>query len=246
MKKAMVVIKEQEILGKDFKVYGTADEPLFLAKDVAEWIGYSKSGNGSYSLSMMVKTIDPDEKLKATIFTSGQNREVLFLTERGVKQVVANSRKYKAIEHITDMDDILKSKNTPKQTNFELMLKQSLKTHLESGINFNVCPWNSKEECYLLYKDTLNFKTEVLFDNYRVDIYFKHFGLIVEYDEKHHDRQVKEDKIRELNLHRIYNNKNDNVGWEYNGSLLTIIRVSEGREFEGIIRIISHLMAVFI
>lgn len=36
------VLNEQEVLGKQFRVYGTAEEPLFLAKDVAEWIEHSK------------------------------------------------------------------------------------------------------------------------------------------------------------------------------------------------------------
>ena len=71
------IINEQEVLGKHFTVYGTADEPLFLAKDVAEWIEHSKS-------SIMIDTVDEDEKLRETIFTSGQNREVWFLTENGL------------------------------------------------------------------------------------------------------------------------------------------------------------------
>lgn len=37
------VLNEQEVLGKQFRVYGTAEEPLFLAKDVAEWIEYDTS-----------------------------------------------------------------------------------------------------------------------------------------------------------------------------------------------------------
>ena len=109
MKKAMMVIKEQEILGKDFKVYGTADEPLFLAKNVAEWIGYSKSGNGSYHLSMMVKTVDPDEKMKATILVGGQNREVLFLTEDGLYEVLMQSRMSIARQFKKEVKKILKS-----------------------------------------------------------------------------------------------------------------------------------------
>lgn len=36
------VLNEQEVLGKQFRVYGKAEKPLFLAKDVAEWIEYSK------------------------------------------------------------------------------------------------------------------------------------------------------------------------------------------------------------
>ena len=36
------VFEQREILGKDFKIYGTVENPLFLAKDVAEWIGHSQ------------------------------------------------------------------------------------------------------------------------------------------------------------------------------------------------------------
>lgn len=65
----------REVLGKKFRIYGTNENPLFLAKDVAEWIEHSKA-------SMMLKGIDKDEKLRETIFTSGQNREMWFLTKR--------------------------------------------------------------------------------------------------------------------------------------------------------------------
>lgn len=82
----ITIINEQEVLGKHFTVYGTADEPLFLAKDVAEWIEHSKP-------SIMIDTVDEDEKLRETIFTSGQNREVWFLTENGLYEVLMQSRK---------------------------------------------------------------------------------------------------------------------------------------------------------
>lgn len=42
-KKSTEIVKEQEVLGKNFRVYGTVESPLFLAKDVAEWIDYSKT-----------------------------------------------------------------------------------------------------------------------------------------------------------------------------------------------------------
>ncbi len=38
--KAYEIDCEQEVLGRGFKVYGTVEEPLFLVKDVAEWIDY--------------------------------------------------------------------------------------------------------------------------------------------------------------------------------------------------------------
>ena len=51
MKTELQVLSEQELLGKKFKIYGTYEEPLFLAKDVAEWIGHSQ-------VSKMLDTVD--------------------------------------------------------------------------------------------------------------------------------------------------------------------------------------------
>ena len=98
----LAIINEQEVLGKHFTVYGTADEPLFLAKDVAEWIEHSKP-------SIMIDTVDEDEKLRETIFTSGQNREVWFLTENGLYEVLMQSRKPLAKEFKKKVKEILKS-----------------------------------------------------------------------------------------------------------------------------------------
>lgn len=80
------VIKETNVLDKSFKIYGNTDNPLFLAQDVADWIEHSKA-------SVMLDTVDGDEKLKETIFTSGQNREMWFLTEDGLYEVLMQSRK---------------------------------------------------------------------------------------------------------------------------------------------------------
>lgn len=84
--KELNVFKEQEILGKHFRVFGTPNEPLFLAKDVAEWIEHSDT-------SKMVKKIDDEEKLMRTLFLSGQNRDVLMLTEDGLYEVLMQSNK---------------------------------------------------------------------------------------------------------------------------------------------------------
>lgn len=80
------IIKQQEVLGKDFKVYGDYENPLFLAKDVAEWIDNKQP-------TQMVEFIDGDEKLKCLLNTSGQNREMWFLTEDGLYEVLMQSRK---------------------------------------------------------------------------------------------------------------------------------------------------------
>lgn len=111
---AMVVIYEAEVLGKDFKVYGTKEptnfgtfeNPLFLAKEVAEWIDYSKSGNGSYNITQMLRSVDEDEKVFAP--TNNVSREQWFLTEDGVYEVLMQSRKPIAKEFKKKVKEILK------------------------------------------------------------------------------------------------------------------------------------------
>lgn len=36
--KNLEIINEQEVLGKKFRVYGTFEDPMFMAKEVADWI----------------------------------------------------------------------------------------------------------------------------------------------------------------------------------------------------------------
>ena len=69
---------------------------------MAEWIEHSKP-------SIMIDTVDEDEKLRETIFTSGQNREVWFLTENGLYEVLMQSRKPLAKEFKKKVKEILKS-----------------------------------------------------------------------------------------------------------------------------------------
>lgn len=87
------VLQKTTLLGKELTVYGSAENPLFLAKDVAEWIEYAKTSQDKYDVSRMVGTVDEDEKLVRTIFVSGQNRQVWMLTENGLYEVLMQSRK---------------------------------------------------------------------------------------------------------------------------------------------------------
>ncbi|MDA2382771.1 Bro-N domain-containing protein [Bacillus cereus] len=77
---------EQEVLGQPFKVYGTTEELLFLAQDVANWLDVKNA-------SQMLNVVDEDEKLIYTIYTSGQKREAWFLTEYGIYELLMVSRK---------------------------------------------------------------------------------------------------------------------------------------------------------
>lgn len=87
------VINEQEVLGKNFRMYGTVDSPLFLAKDVAEWIDYAKRSNGTYDTSKMLKNVDEEEKVANIVRTPGGPQEMWFLTEDGLYEVLMQSRK---------------------------------------------------------------------------------------------------------------------------------------------------------
>ena len=94
MSEAIKVIAEQNVLGKEFHIYGTIEEPLFMAKDVAKWIDYAKTGNGDYNVSMMLKSVDDDEKFTINNLDSeGRAHMQSFLTEDGLYEVLMQSRK---------------------------------------------------------------------------------------------------------------------------------------------------------
>lgn len=87
------VLQKTILLGKELTVYGSAENPLFLAKEVAEWIDYAKTSNGIYDTTNMLKSVDEEEKLIRTVFVAGQNRQVWLLTEDGLYEVFMQSRK---------------------------------------------------------------------------------------------------------------------------------------------------------
>ncbi len=75
-----------DILGKEIVFYGSWEEPLFLGRDVANWIDHNKP-------SEIVDAVDGDEKLKAIVSHSGQRREMWLLTEDGLYEYLMQSRK---------------------------------------------------------------------------------------------------------------------------------------------------------
>lgn len=76
------------VLNTRFNMYGTVDNPLFLAQDIAEMIEYSAD-----KVDQMITNVDDDEKLTDTIYRSGQKREMWFLTENGLYELLMQSRK---------------------------------------------------------------------------------------------------------------------------------------------------------
>lgn len=69
-------------------VYSSLDEPIFKASDVASMIEYS-DGNTWKMLGMC----EEDEKLNLPMVVAGQRRNVSFITETGLYNVLSQSRK---------------------------------------------------------------------------------------------------------------------------------------------------------
>lgn len=100
----MKIIDEREILGKQFRIFGDFENPLFLAKDVAEWIEYDAS-----SINKMLNNVDETEKVRKNVPTPGGNQEMWFLTEDGLYEVLMLSRKPIAKEFKKQIKEILKT-----------------------------------------------------------------------------------------------------------------------------------------
>lgn len=98
------VLSETELLGHKFTVYGTAENPLFLAKEVAEVLNYSESNSNK-----LTNLVESDEKVRNIITTPGGNQEVWFLTEDGLYEVLMQSRKPIAKEFKKGVKEILKA-----------------------------------------------------------------------------------------------------------------------------------------
>lgn len=106
IEQVLTVIQETDILGKKIEMYGSIENPLFLAKDVAEWIDYSIS-----NVSKMLKSVDCDEKTARKFCTSGSNyqTEAWFLTEDGLYECCMQSKKPIAKQMKKEIKQYLKS-----------------------------------------------------------------------------------------------------------------------------------------
>ena len=99
----MKIIDERELFNRNFKIYGTIDEPLFLAKNIAEMIEYDLT-----SVNKMLKLVDEEEKLSGNIFLAGQIRNVSMVTEDGLYEILMKSDKPIAKEFKKQVKAILK------------------------------------------------------------------------------------------------------------------------------------------
>jgi prophage antirepressor-like protein len=69
-------------------VYGSLDNPIFKASDVASMIDYSDGNTWK-----MMQMCEEDERLNLPMVVAGQTRQVAFITELGLYDILSQSRK---------------------------------------------------------------------------------------------------------------------------------------------------------
>lgn len=111
------VIDKRNILDHEVTTYGDLEKPLFLAKDVANWIEHTHT-------TRMLESVDDDEKLNGVIFHAGQNREMTFLTEDGLYEVLMQSRKPIAKQFKKKVKKLLKDLRLNRFNPYENMSKE--------------------------------------------------------------------------------------------------------------------------
>lgn len=72
----------------EVEVYGSLDKPWFLVTDIAKAIDYGVS-----KAHQLIEHVEPFEQLLAKVDRSGQKREMWFVTESGLYNILAQSRK---------------------------------------------------------------------------------------------------------------------------------------------------------
>lgn len=136
----LIVIDERMVFEKKFRVYGDFENPLFLARDVAEWIEHS-------NVTIMLNGIDNTEKIVIKIPSNNSlvglqsNTEYTFLTEDGLYEVLMLSRKPIAKEWKKKVKEILKeirktgSYSKPLTPAEQLLAQAQLMVDMENRLN---------------------------------------------------------------------------------------------------------------
>lgn len=96
------VLKQTELLGQQFEVYGTPQEPLFKAQDIALMLSLKNTSD-------MISRVDEEERSKLNL---GRQGETWMLTENGLYEVLMQSRKPIAKQFKRGVKAILKEIRT--------------------------------------------------------------------------------------------------------------------------------------
>ena len=121
--KKLEFLRKVNVIDHELNMYGTMEEPLFLAVEVARMIDYSVGNTGQ-----MLSSVDADEKiLMITPYNvksdpgkeSTKESNKWFLTEDGLYEVLMQSRKPIARRFKRAIKDILKDLRLSGRADFE-------------------------------------------------------------------------------------------------------------------------------
>lgn len=126
-------IRQVTLFGEQFNIYGDIEKPMFLAIDIAEMIEYSPD-----KTHQMLELVDDDEKLIDTIYRAGQNRDMWFVSEFGLYELLMQSRK-------------------PLAKRFKLAVKNLLK-QIRLGEYNQTRTFRKTGDCYTFYNAKIIFR----------------------------------------------------------------------------------------
>lgn len=103
---------------KLLNVYLSLDDPIFRASDISSMIGYSDGNTWK-----MLEMCEQDEKLNLPMVVAGQRRQVSFVTETGLYNILSQSRmplarKWRRVIH-NELIRLRKSRNKNVVEQFE-------------------------------------------------------------------------------------------------------------------------------
>lgn len=111
-------------------VYDSLDKPLFRASDIADILEYGIGNTWN-----MLELCEADEKLKLPVVVSGQRRQSNFVTERGLYNILEQSRKPIARKWRRIINDELI--NLRKSRNFDILQQFEQWDHELDNIYFD-------------------------------------------------------------------------------------------------------------
>ena len=146
-------------------IVGSVENPLFKASDIGEILGMVKIRN-------VIQDYDITEKVMHTIKTPGGPQKVNFLTTKGLKKIICNTRKPNAI-------DLAKQLNIDMNDTFYIPIETSTIHFIQN-----------------IYKEE-DFIHQYIVNPYRIDLYSQKYKLAIECDEHFHIFQKDDDIKRE-------------------------------------------------
>ena len=153
--------------GFEFNIQGTSDDPLFQANHVGRLLGIR------HYVSASLRDFEEDEKVSILAQTNGGKQRITFLTKKGVKRMIANSRKPVGLEMAKMLDMQI----------FECKVER-----YEASTLLDIMKAFRGKEMVLQYR----------VGKFQVDLYFPKYKLAVECDEKTHENKVGADAARQL------------------------------------------------